>query len=277
MTTPRAYYHAVGRKNFWGFLLLAAFLLFFYLPLLHLAMLAFANKYEAPGVIPQAWGFRWWHFVLGQDELVSSITQSFLIAATTTLAAMAVCLPAAYALARFEFPGRRIFMLSFLLSDAFPKMGLYISIGIIFYRLGLIGTVPGVILIHLLNSMMFMTWIPANSFRSIHRQQEESARDVGAGPIRTFFHVSLPLAVPGIVVAAMFTFLGSMEEAQGTLLVGFPTVKTMPVEMYGVIMEYATTAGPVFSIILMLPTIAILFLLRRFLSPDTLSNGFKLK
>ncbi len=277
MTTPRAYYHAVGWKNFLGFLILAVFLLFFYLPLLHLAMLAFANKYEAPGVIPQVWGFRWWHFVLGQDELVSSITQSFLIAGMTTLIAMAVCLPAAYALARFEFPGRRIFMLSFLLSDAFPKMGLYISIGIIFYRLGLIGTVPGVILIHLLNSMMFMTWIPANSFRSIHRQQEESARDVGAGPIRTFFHVSLPLATPGIVVAAMFTFLGSMEEAQGTLLVGFPTVKTMPVEMYGVIMEYATTAGPVFSMILMLPTIAILFLLRRFLSPDTLSNGFKLK
>ena len=277
LLSPRGFYFAVGRRKFIEFIILSAFLLFFYLPLFNLFMLAFANKYEAPALFPQQWGFKWWDYVLGQNSLVSSIALSFTIAIVTTVISMCICIPAAYALARFSFPGRKVFFLSFLLSDAFPKMGLYIAIGILFYKLHLIGTFLGVVIIHILNSIMFMTWIPANAFRSIHRQQEESARDAGAGPIRTFIKVTFPLALPGIIVASLFTFLGSLEESQGTLLVGFPQFKTMPVEMYGIIMQYATTAGPVFSIILMIPTAIVLFLMRRYLSPDTIANGFKMK
>jgi putative spermidine/putrescine transport system permease protein len=273
----RGFYYAVGRKKFFEFIVLSVFLLFFYLPLLHLFMLAFANRHEAPAVFPQEWGFKWWEYVLGQDRLVSSIVMSFIIAVVTTLVSMAICIPAAYALARFNFPGRRFFFFSFLLSDAFPKMGLYVAIGIIFYKLYLIGTFLGVVIIHVLNSIMFMTWIPANAFRSIHRQQEEAARDAGAGPFRTFLSVTFPLALPGIIVAMLFTFLHSLEESQGTLLVGFPQIKTMTVEMYGIIMQYATTAGPVFSIILMIPTLLVLLLMRRYLSPDTIAKGFKMK
>jgi putative spermidine/putrescine transport system permease protein len=277
MLSPRGFYYAVGRRKFIEFLMLSAFLLFFYLPLLNLFMLAFADKYEAPALFPQEWGFKWWEYVLGQKNLVSSIALSFTIAIVSTLVSMCICIPAAYALARFSFPGRKIIFLSFLLSDAFPKMGLYIAIGIIFYKLQLIGTFLGVVIIHVLNSIMFMTWIPANAFRSVHRQQEEAARDAGAGPFRTFLTVTFPLALPGIIVACLFTFLGSLEEAQGTLLVGFPQYKTMPVELYGIIMQYATTAGPVFSILLMIPTVIVLFLMRRYLSPDNIANGFKIK
>ena len=88
----------------------------------------------------------------------------------------------------------------------------------------------------MLGSIMLMIWLPANAFRSVPRQQEEAARDVGAGPIRTFLHVTLPMAWPGIAVAAMFTFIGSLGENQGTLLVGLPKYRTMPVELYGVIL-----------------------------------------
>jgi putative spermidine/putrescine transport system permease protein len=240
-------------------------------------MLAFANKYEVPAVFPQKFGFKWWNFVLGQNTLVSSIVTSFILAIVVTAVSLLICIPAAYALARYNFKGKKIFLLSFLLSNAYPKMGLYISIGIIFYKLNLMGTFAGVVIIHVLNSMMFMTWIPSGAFRSVHRQQEESARDVGATPLKTFFNITLPLATPGIAVASVFTFLGSLEEAQGTLLVGFPQIKTMPVQLYGVIMEYPLTAGPVLSLILILPTLLILFLMRKYVSADTISKGFGMK
>ena len=264
----------MGKKNFLQYILFAVFVLFFYLPLMNLCMLAFADKYEVPAIIPQKFGFKWWGFVLGQKSLVSSISTSFVLAAVVTLTSMLICIPAAYALARFNFKGKRVFLLSFLLSNAYPRMGLYISIGILFYKLNLMGTFLGVVIIHVVNSMMFMTWIPSGSFRSVYRQQEESARDAGAGPIRTFFHITLPLAMPGIAVGSVFTFLGSLEEAQGTLLVGFPEVKTMSVQLYGVIMEYPLTAGPVLSLILIIPTILILFLMRKYLSADTISRGY---
>ncbi|WP_283672884.1 ABC transporter permease [Butyricicoccus sp. Marseille-Q5471] len=274
---PKRFYHAAGKKHFWEFLILAGFLLFFYGPLLNMIMMAFANKYEVPAVLPQEWGFKWWEFVFSQQSLVSSIVQSLLVAVITTACSMLLCIPAAYALARFKFPGRKVFMLSFLLTNAFPKLGIYTSIGILFYKYNLMGTLLGVVIIHMINSMMFMVWLPASAFRSVHRQQEEAARDVGAGPLRTFFKVSLPMAMPGIAVATLYTFLGSMEEAQGTMLVGLARIKTMPVEMYGIILDYPGQAGAVFAILLVIPAAVLIFAMRKYIGPEAIAGGFKMK
>jgi len=273
---PKRWYHLMGRKKFFEYILLVTFLMFFYGPLLHMFMLAFANKYEMPAVLPQSFGFQWWKYVLSQPTLVSSISLSFFIATITTVLAMIICLPAAYVLARYDFPGRRMVMFSFLLGNAFPRIGIYTSIGIIYYKIGLMGTFPGVLLIHLLGTMMMMIWLPTGAFRSVPRQQEEAARDAGAGPIRTFLHVTLPMSWPGIAVAAMFAFIGSLGENQGTLLVGLPTYRTMPVEMYGVILDYPATAGAVFALILIIPNILLLFLMRRYIGAETISRGFKM-
>lgn len=274
---PKRFYHAVGKQHFWEFLILAVFILFFYGPMLNMLMLAFADKYEAPAVLPQQWGVKWWGFIFAQKSLVSSMIQSFLIAIITTACSMLLCIPAAYGLARFKFPGRKIFMLSFLLTNAFPKIGIFTSIGILFYKYNLMGTYPGVVIIHMINSMMFMVWLPASAFRSVHRQQEEAARDVGAGPLRTFWKVSLPMAMPGIAVATLYTFLGSMEEAQGTLLVGLAKIKTMPVEMYGIILDYPGQAGAVFAILLIIPSALLIFMMRKYIGPEAIAGGFKMK
>lgn len=277
MLNPRRFYHAVGKQKFWEFILLAVFILFFYGPMLNMCMLAFANTYEVPAVIPQEWGLKWWKFVFEQDNLVSSIIQSFLVAIITTIASMLLCIPAAYSLARFKYPGRKVFMLSFLLTNAFPKLGIYTSIAILFYKYNLMGSLLGVVIIHMINSMMFMVWLPASAFRSVHRQQEEAARDVGAGPIRTFFKVTLPMAMPGIAVATLYTFLGSMEEAQGTMLVGLARIKTMPVEMFGVIMDYPVQVGAVFAILLIIPAVVMIFAMRKYIGPEAIAGGFKMK
>ncbi len=274
--SPRRWFHQMGRKKFMEILILIGFILFFYGPLVHLSMLAFANKYEVPAVVPQEFGFKWWEYVLKQPTLVSSISLSFLIAAVSTALSMVICIPAAYALARYDFPGRRAVMFSFLLGNAFPRIGIFTALGIIFYKIGLMGTFTGVLIIHLLGGMMMMIWLPAGAFRGIPRQQEEAARDAGAGPLRTFFHVTLPMAWPGIAVAAMFAFIASLGENQGTLLVGLPTYRTMTVEMYGVILDYPATAGAVFALILIIPNLLLLLLMRKYVGADTLSKGYKM-
>lgn len=275
---PRRFFHAVGKRKFWEFIILAVFILFFYGPLLNMLMLAFANTYEAPAVLPQEWGFKWWEYVFGQESLVSSMIQSFIVAITTTVISMIICIPAAYSIARFKYRGRKMFMLSFLLTNAFPKLGIYTSIAVLFYKYQLMGTYTGVVIIHLINSMMFMVWLPASAFRSVHRQQEEAARDVGAGSIRTFFKVTLPMAVPGIAVATLYTFLGSMEEAQGTMLVGMARIQTMPVAMYGIVLDSpAVQIGAVFAILLIIPSAIMIFAMRRYIGPEAIAGGFKMK
>ena len=216
--------------------------------------------------------------MFSQNSLVSSIVQSFIVAIVTTAVSMVLCIPAAYSIARFKYRGRKLFMLSFLLTNAFPKLGIYTSIAVLFYRYGLMGTYAGVVIIHMINSMMFMVWLPASAFRSVHRQQEEAARDVGAGPIRTFFKITLPMAMPGIAVATLYTFLGSMEEAQGTLLVGLAKVQTMPVAMYGIVLDSsAVQIGAVFAILLIIPSALMIFLMRKYIGPEAISGGFKMK
>ena len=63
---PRRFYHAVGKRKFLEFILLAVHILFFYGPLLNMLMLAFANEYTAPAVLPQAWGLKWWKFIFAR-------------------------------------------------------------------------------------------------------------------------------------------------------------------------------------------------------------------
>lgn len=239
-------------------------------------MLAFAEQYQVPHVIPTKFDFQWWQYILSQDNLLQSIFSSFLIALFTTILSMIICLPAAYALARFEFKGKRFFLSSFLLSNAFPKIGLYTALGILFYKFQLMGTLAGVIIVHILNTMIFMIWIPSSSFQSIPIQQEEAARDMGAGPIRTFMQITMPAAVPGIAVSGMYTFLGSLEEAQGTLLVGFPEIKTMATSMYGIILDYPPMAGAVFSLLLVIPTILLLWGCQKIFGKEIFSGGISM-
>lgn len=275
--SPRRFYYAVGKGKFYEFVIFSVFLLLFYGPLMNTLMLAFGDIYQFPDVLPRVWGFQWWSSVLGEDMLVQSILNAFIIAFLSTGLSLLICLPTAYALARYEFKGKQVIMFSFLFSNAFPKIGLYTSIGIVFYRLNLMGTLPGVLIIHIINTLMFMVWLPSGAFRSIHRQQEEAARDVGAGPFTTFRKVTLPLSAPGIAVATIYTFLGSLDEAQGTLFIGFPQVQTMATAMYSVISQRPIQFGAVFSIILMIPSAIVLILFRKYIGPKALSKGIKIK
>ena len=274
--SAKAVRQALGRKRTGELLILFAFMLFFYGPLIHACMLAFANVYAAGDVIPSEWGFHWWGYVLGQQNVPRAIMNSFLFAFCSTGLSLLICIPAAYVLARFKFKARKLIMFSFLIGNAFPKIGMYTAIGIIYYRIGLMGTFIGVLLIHMLGTTMEMIWLPAGAFRSVPRHQEEAARDAGAGPVRTFFAVTLPIAWPGIVVAAMHAFIGSLGESVGTLLVGLPHYRTMMTEMYGVILDFPATAGAVFAVIIVIPNMILLYIMRKYVSADTMAKGFKM-
>ena len=268
---------ALGKKTWGELLILFAFMLFFYGPLVYSLILAFGSQYNPTDIIPSEWGFRWWKQMLSQPDMVKAVFNSFAFAICSTLLCMVICIPAAYVLARFKFPGRRLIMFAFLIGNAFPKIGMYTSIGVIFYKIGLMGTFLGVLLIHVMGSTMQMIWLPAGAFRSVPVHQEEASRDAGAGPIKTFFSVTLPIAWPGIAVAAIQAFIASLGESVGTLMIGLPQYRTMMTQMYGIILDTTSVApGAVFSVIIILPNILLLFIMRKYLSADTLAKGFKM-
>jgi putative spermidine/putrescine transport system permease protein len=255
-----------------AFLALAAFILG---PLCTLLVWAFAGSWLFPHLLPE-FSLQWWYYVLGNADVGKAIRMSFLSAPIATLLSAVICIPAAYAFARLEFPGRRVLLLSFLSANAFPKIGLYVSIATLFYRLNLMDTFTGVVLIQLVNTILFMIWIPTGTFRGINRNLEDAARDVGAGPLRTFFQITLPIALPGLIVASLFGFLAAFDEAQGTLIVGTPNHITMPVMMYTLVLSYPQPVGAVFSVLLSLPSLVFLLLAQRYLRAGYLAAGYSL-
>jgi putative spermidine/putrescine transport system permease protein len=257
-------------------LFLAALAVFILGPLLSLILWAFAGQWFYPALLPDEFSLKWWPVVFGNRSVVASITNSLMTAPVVTLLSAVICLPAAYAFARFEFPARRALLLSFLTANSFPKIGLYISIATLFYRLNLMTTYWGVVLIQLVGTLLFMIWIPAGTFRGINRSLEEAARDVGASGLRTFFQITLPIAMPGLLVAGLFAFLAAFDEAQGTLIVGSPNYITMPVMMYTLVLNYPQPVGAVFSILLTLPSLVLLLLAQRLLRQGYLAAGYTL-
>src|SRR5579875_141897 len=253
-------------------LALGAFLL---LPLLTLVLWAFADTWQYPSILPQSYSLRWWVWVFENGDVNKAIFYSITTAPVVTLLSAVICLPAAYSFSRLRFPGRGVLFISLLAANAFPTFGLYISIATLFFELGLINTFWGVVLIQLINTLVVMVWIPAAGFDSVPRELEEAARDAGAGPLSVFWRITLPIAMPGILVAGVLAFLAAFDEAQGTLIVGSPRITTMPILMYTLVANYPEPVGAVFSILLSVPSLILLLLARRFLIAGYLAAGFR--
>jgi putative spermidine/putrescine transport system permease protein len=255
-------------------LVLAVFILG---PLLWLGIRAFATSWTYPSLTPDAWTLDWWGAVFKDPNLLSSVRLSFQFALTTMIVSALVCLPAAYAFARFQFPGRRIFLVGLFATNAFPKMGLFVALASLFYAFNLMSTFTGVVIVHVLGTVVFMTWIPAAAFAAVPRSYEEAARDAGASRFTVLRKVTLPLAAPGITVALIMSFLASFDEAQGTYLVGNPEYITMPTQMYTLVLNYPPQVAAVFSIMLAIPSAVLLLLVRKHVMGGQLAEGFQIR
>lgn len=260
-----------------GIVLVAALLLFMVGPLVWLMLRAFSGLWQFPQLLPSHWTLQWWRSVLDDKTLAHSIRLSFEFAIVVTIASAVICVPAAYSFSRFNFPGRRVLLVSLFATNAFPKIGLYVSMAGVFYSLNLMGTFMGVVIVQLIGTIVFMTWIPTAAFSSVPRSLEEAARDVGAGPLRVFFRVTFPLAAPGIFVAMILSFLAAFDEAQGTFLVGIPNYITMPTEMYTLVLNYPEQAAAVFSILLAIPSVVLMSFARKHVMGGKLAEGFQIR
>ena len=244
-------------------------------PLFVVATWAFSNVWRYPSLIPQEFGLKYWGMVLARSDVWSSITMSLSLATMVTFLSCVICLPAAYAFARMSFPMRNLLFFSFLAGQAFPKFGLLVAIAGIFLQLNLIGTFWGVVLIQLVGTLLFMIWIPVAAFQSVDRRMEESARDVGASPLRVFWSITLPQAGPTIAAAILLSFVNTFYETEGAWLIGAPQIRTMPVLMISFINNQPVIQfGAVLSVILWIPSFFALIFARRVISGGSFAKGF---
>lgn len=244
-------------------------------PLVVVGMWAFTEAWRYPAIIPQQFGLKFWFKTLARYDVWEALGTSLKLSFVVTALSVVICLPAAFAFARLKFPGRNILFFSFLIGHAFPKFGLTVAIATIFLSFNLIATFWGVVLIQLVGTLLFMIWIPVAAFQSVDRRMEEAARDVGAGPIRVFWSITLPQAGPTIAAAVLLSFVGTFYETEGAWLIGAPEIRTMPILMIlfinnSIIVQY----GAVLSVFLWVPSFIALLFARRVISSGSFARGF---
>lgn len=242
-------------------------------PLVNMLLWAVAERWYFPAKLPIEYGFSYWERVFRpRGNAMESLVNSVVIAGGTVALCLAVALPAGYALARLRLPLRSLILLAFLLPQAVPNLAVYINVARIFYELGINGTILGVVLIHTVHGLLFAVWITTAAFAAVDRELEQAARNIGAGPLRTFLTVTLPLAAPGILASAIFVFLESLDEFTGTYFVGVPDVTTLPLLLYNASAGGNYQIASITALILLIPSIGFMLFVERFLRADVLAK-----
>ena len=219
-----------------------------------------------PAGLTTRWYFSAWdEFQLG-DVLVVTFEVVFAVVALSGLLGV----PAAYAMARRDFPGKKLVMLLFLLPLLVPPITYGIPMATVLYQMGLGGTMAGVILANLVPSLPFVILVMIPFVEQIDPRIEAAARVFGAGTLRLFVHVLLPLLLPGMLAALLLVLVRSIGMFELTFLTAGPTSQTLVVSLY-----YAVFAAGVravqsidaMAVIYMATTLVWLLIALRFVNP----------
>lgn len=242
-------------------------------PLMNLLLWTVAERWYFPHTLPLEYGFSYWARVFSpRGVAMESLANSIVVAGLTVIVAMALAVPAGYALARLKLPFRALILLAFLIPQAFPSLPVYVNIARLFYQIGLNGTVTGVVLVHVTHGLVYAVWIATAAFSAVDVELEEAARSMGAGAMRTFRDVTLPLAAPGLLASAIFVFLESLDEFTGSYFIGAPDVNTLPLLLYTASAGGNYQVASITALLLLIPSVAFMLIVERFLRSDVLSK-----
>lgn len=242
-------------------------------PLANLLLWAVAERWYFPHLLPLEYGFGFWAKVFApRGNATQSLVTSIVIAGISVVVALSVAIPAGYALARLKLPLRGLILIAFLIPQAFPNLPVYVNIAQLFYRIGLNGTVTGVVIVHVTHGLVYAVWIATAAFAAIDRELEDAARSIGASPLRSFADITLPLAAPGLMASAIFVFLESLDEFTGTYFVGAPDVNTLPLLLYTAGSGGNYQVASITALLLLVPSIGFMLIVERFLKADVLSR-----
>ena len=214
-----------------------------FLVLFNLVVLAFilsvsfmppTEFFGAPHLIPHEPTLQAW--TSGFEELRDNLVNSFLIGLGTTVVALAISIPGAYAFARKEFYGRTLGFYAIISAMMFPYILLVIPIMDLWNDLGLYNTIPGMILAYQVFVTPFAIWILRDFFAKLPTDIEEAAQVYGCTQFTAFLRVILPLATPGIVAVGFLAFLTGWNDFlfANLLTTGTGPVPAVPV-LYGTI------------------------------------------
>ena len=163
-------------------------------------------------IIPPDWTFESYVKLFTEQPFLRWLGNSLVVAGVVTLTGVALASTAGYAFSRFRFIGRKATMLAILTTQMFPATMLLLPLYVLIAKLGLVDTWLGLMVFYTATALPFCVWQMKGFYDTIPASLEEAARIDGCSRAQAFWHVVLPLATPGLVITALFSFMTAWSE-----------------------------------------------------------------
>jgi multiple sugar transport system permease protein len=203
-------------------------------------------------------------FFLRSRGIIPGIQNSLLVAVVTLVLSTLISAPAGYAISRYIFRGRNVYRLAILAVRAFPIVVLSIPLAVVFLRVGIYDTVYGLALMHTALALPTTVLVISSVFASIPYELEEAAQVFGCTPAQAFRHVVLPLVLPGIAAAAIFTFVLSWNEVFAATILTLHN-RTLPAQVLVTLSQASDAYQFAGGFFMLIPSLIFIFFIRRYL------------
>lgn len=232
-----AYATALDKAGWWALrLFCTAVLVYLLAPILAIMPLSFSASsflaYPMPG-----WSLQWYDNLFTSDEWARAAKNSFIVAPAATLIATVLGTLTAVGLARVNFPGKGLLMSVLIAPMVVPIVVVGVACYLFFARIGLSDTYTGLIVVHAALGAPFVVTTVLATLQGFNHNLVRASLSLGAGPVQTFFRVTLPVIAPGVISGALFAFATSFDEVVVTLFIAGPDQVTLPRQMFTGIRE----------------------------------------
>jgi putative spermidine/putrescine transport system permease protein len=229
-------------------------------------------------LLPPGFTLHWYAQAWSDFQLASVLWVTVEVVGAVVLLSIALGVPAAYALARVQFRGKRFAMLVFLLPLMVPPVTYGIPMATVMYKVGLAGTLSGVILANLVPALPFVILVMTPFIEQIDPNLEAAARIFGANTAKYFRYVLLPLLMPGMLAAGLLVLVRTIGMFELTFFTAGPTTQTLVVALYYAVFSTGVRAPQsidAMAMIYMAITLVWVLIALQFVSPTQLVSRVK--
>ena len=229
-------------------------------------------------LIPPDATLRAFRAILFEKDFLLWMRNSFLVSMAVTVLGVTLASTAAYAFSRFRFPGWRVGLYSFLLTQLFPATMLMLPLYVLMKALHLLDTFAGLTVAYTATALPFCVWTMRGYYDTIPVELEQAALIDGCGPWAAFTRVTLPLAAPALAITALFSFMAAWSEfLVARIIIHRQELYTLPLGLESLAGQFQTewanyAAGSLFVCV---PVMVLFVVLNRWLVSGLALGGVK--
>lgn len=214
----------------------------------------------------------------GDFNMFHSFENSLVISLSSMLIAVLLSVPASYGLARFHFKGKRVAILSFLVTQMLPVSVILTPMFIIFKNMNLLDNQFSAVLADATIGIPFSILILKNYFASIPKELEDASSIDGCNRFTSFLRIFTPIAFPGIIVCAVFSFLYAWGDlAYGMTFIQDQTMRPITAGIFNFMGQYGTKWSylTAFAVVTIIPVVLIFIFMQKYIISGLTSGAVK--